>query len=275
MKTYSDEDILRYVDGDMDEQATNQLRNDIDRDSELSQRVDAMLASQLPYSMAYKVNPPPQMPESIRQSVSTWSDIARNASSIQALAPKHRSMKVATVAGITGLSFVLGFSAASLRDKDLAIATNNPTVISQSTEDTLWVKRVADYQSLYVAQTVSNIHDGRMKADELLARTDILEVMDAKIPDLSNYNYQFVRAQQLGFQGQPLIQLVYTSPGKKPLALCFMPSKGQDQNTISLAVHEGLGSASWRTASQRFVIVADESQTSIESIARHAQKTFL
>ena len=273
MKSYSDEDILRYVDGDMDEQSASQLRNDINNDPELSQRVDAMLASQLPYSMAYKLNPAPEMPESLRQTVSVWSDVARN-SSLQPQAAKPWGMKVAAVAAAVGLSFALGFGTANLRGNG-QIAVNNPVIHGQTTEDTLWVQRVADYQSLYVAQTVSDIQGGRAKADELLARPEIKDVMNAQIPDLSDYNYQFVRAQQLGFQGQPLIQLVYTSPGKKPLALCFMPSQGEDKNTITVALHEDLGSASWRTTSQRFVIVADESQESIESIARHAQRMFL
>jgi anti-sigma factor RsiW len=44
MKNYSDEDILQYVDGDMDELSTSKLRADIEHDSSLSQRVDAMLA---------------------------------------------------------------------------------------------------------------------------------------------------------------------------------------------------------------------------------------
>lgn len=274
MKTYSDEDILRYVDGNMDERSATQLRSDIDNNTELSQRVDAMLASQLPYSMAYKLNPPPEMPERVKQTISTWSDVARN-SSHQASAPKQLGLKVAAVAAAVSLSFVLGFGAATLISDEPAVAINNPIINGQPTEDTLWVKRVADYQSLYVAQTVNHIKDGRSKADELLARAEIKDVMDARIPDLSDYNYQFVRAQQLGFQGQPLIQLVYTSPGKKPLALCFMPSEGENLSNITVALHEELGSASWRTASQRFVVVADESQTAIESIARHAQKTFL
>jgi len=97
MKSYSDEDILRYVDGDMDEQSASQLRSDINNDAELSQRVDAMLASQLPYSMAYKLNPAPEMPENLRQTVSVWSDVARN-SSIQPQAAKPWGMKVAAVA---------------------------------------------------------------------------------------------------------------------------------------------------------------------------------
>ncbi|MFK8076826.1 MAG: hypothetical protein AB8B84_09600 [Granulosicoccus sp.] len=273
MKPYSDEDILRYVDGNMDEPSASQLRNDINNNAQLSQRVDAMLASQLPYSMAYKVNPAPEMPESLRQTVSVWSDVARN-SSLEPQTVKLRGMKVAAVAAAVGLSFALGFGAANLPSQG-QVAVQASVVNDQTMEDTLWVQRVADYQSLYVAQTVNDIQNGRTKAEELLARSEIKDVMDAKIPDLSDYDYQFVRAQQLGFQGQPLIQLVYTSAGKKPLALCFMPSKGEDQNTITVALHEELVSASWRKASQRFVIVADESYESIESIARHAQRVFL
>jgi anti-sigma factor RsiW len=273
MKTYSDEDILQYVAGDMDEQSASKLRADLEHDSSLSQRVDAMLASQLPYSMAYKLNPPPPIPDNVKQTISTWSGVARNAPQTQ---PKTAlgSWKIASIAVAVGTSFALGYLAANFNSVN-SQALQHQSLTAISNEDGAWVQRVADYQSLYVQETVGHIKNGKGRAIELLSQLAENNDIENTIPDLSSFGYEFVRAQQLGFNGQPLIQLVYTSPGKKPLALCFMPSTGVKQSAPTVSRHENLSTANWRTATQRYVIVADEPAENIKSIATHTSQVFL
>jgi anti-sigma factor RsiW len=273
MKNCSDEDILQYVDGDMNEVSASKLRADIERDSSLSQRVDAMLASQLPYSMAYKLNPPPPIPDTVKQSISTWTDVARNAPHTQSKSALG-SWKIASIAVAVGASFALGYLAANFNSTS-SDSLQHQTLTASSNDDDAWVQRVADYQSLYVQETVGHIKNGKGRAIELLTELATKTDIENTIPDLSSFGYQFVRAQQLGFNDQPLVQLVYTSPGKKPLALCFMPSEGVNQSALTLSHHENLSAANWRTSTQRYVIIADESAESIESIAVHAQQVFL
>ena len=273
MKNYSDEDILQYADADMDELSASKLRADIEHDPSLSQRVDAMLASQLPYSMAYKLNPPPPIPETVKQSISTWTDVARNVPHTQTKSALD-SWKIASITVAVGASFTLGYLAANFNS-----TSNNPQqhqpLTAISNDEGVWVQRVADYQSLYVQETVGHIKNGTDRAIELLNQLAAKNDIENTIPDLSSFGYDFVRAQQLGFNDQPLVQLVYTSPGKKPLALCFMPSIGVNQSALTVSRHENLNTANWRTSTQRYVIVADESAEKIESIAAHARQVFL
>ena len=287
MKTYSDEEIMRYADGEMDEQSAASLHACLESDPMLAERVDAMLASQLPYPMAYKLNPPPPMPDSIRETINTWTDVARHAKQGQAVTQRHTLLKVAGVVAAVGVSFLLGYGSANFGDtrqasvstevssEGLSEGLNSGSADNTLSADALWVERVADYQSLYVQETVDHIENGSVQAEKLLARSEIKDKLNAKIPDLNEFGYQFVRAQRLGFEGELLLQLVYKKPGRKPLALCFMPSKGEAQDDITLVRHENLESASWRSSKQRYVIVADESQDFIGSIARHARQIFL
>jgi anti-sigma factor RsiW len=273
MKTYSDEDILRYVDGDMEEVAASKLRTEIEHDPILSQRVDAMLASKLPYSMAYKLKPPPPIPDNVKQSINTWTEVARNAPKNQPK-PPLAGWKVASLVAAISASFALGYLASNLSNSRETLEQKK-VAESLSNEDAKWVQRVADYQSLYVPETVGHIQNGESRAIKLLNQLASRNNLENTIPDLSSFGYQFVRAQQLGFNDQPLVQLVYLSPGKKPLALCFMPSKGNDQHTVLVERYENLSTANWRSTTQRYVIVADESIEHIQSIATHAQQTFL
>lgn len=281
MKSYSDEDVLSYVDGEMSDDLASVLRIDMASDPELRQRVDVMLASKLPYSTAYDAHPPPTMPESVRQNVATWSQVARNAQTrtqepASAKAVAFPMLKVAAISAVAiGISFFAGLNIADRSDSTQHIVSLQPDSETMTDEDMRWALRVAEYQTLYVPETVKQTDDSLVKAVELLSRPAIANTMRAEIPDLTNAGYEFARAQQLGYKGDPLIQLVYTAPGKMPLALCFMPSPGQGRNEISTAVFEGLSSAIWRSSNQRFVIVADETTQAITAIAQEAQKAFL
>jgi len=128
------------------------------------------------------------------------------------------------------------------------------------------VLRVAQYQSLYVENTVSGITGGEQAAmsllDDLKARTG----MRTGVPDLSSFGYRFVRAQELGYQNEPLVQLVYFKPGHAPLAVCYMPASGVMRADVKLEKHDGLLAAGWIQNEQRFVIVGDESREVIEKL---------
>ncbi len=273
MKTYSDEDILHFVDGTLNEALSHQIERDIELSPELAQRIDAMQASQLPYSMAYKNAPIPAMPDEVRNSLDTWAAVAKNAST-KPLEPKKNNIKIASLVGLVGLSFLIGYLTGTTKITE-SISTTTDQLAETIDSESLWVQRVADYQSLYVGETVAGIKNGRESADVLLNKLQQEDHLNGAIPDLSEFGYSFVRAQQLGFFDEPLLQLVYTSPGKKPLALCFMPDSNSTESSINTKKHETLGSANWRQSSQRYVIVAEEPLEQLEKMARHARQILL
>lgn len=274
MSAFNDEQVLRYVDGNMDTDTAKRLKAAMNSDDDLCQRINAMHASMLPYSAAYKNYTPPPIPESIRHSINTWSRVARDAPRRDHISA-NRIWHIVAVTGAIGLSFLMGFATSKLAENTTHFNGAQPGANLTEVSDIAWVQRVADYQSLYVENTIGSIKVNRSKASELLATLSASAQLTSHIPDLTQFGYSFVRAQELGYENKPLVQLVYQGAGKKPLALCFMPSEGQAQQSLRLARHEELGSASWRLTDQRFVLIAEEPTESLEAIAHHVQRVVL
>lgn len=274
MIAFNDGQVLQYVDGNMDADTAKCVTAAMNSDAELRQRINAMRASMLPYSAAYKNQSPPPLPESIRQSVNTWSRVARDAPR-RDHKTANRIWHIVAVSGAIGLSFLMGFATSKLAENTTHFNAAQLGANLTEASDIAWAQRVVDYQSLYVENTVGSIKVDRRKASELLATLSASAQLSSHIPDLTQFGYSFVRAQELGYKNKPLVQLVYKGVGKKPLALCFMPSEGQAQKSLRLAQHEELGSASWRLPDQRFVLIAEEPTESLEAIARHVQGVIL
>jgi len=106
----------------------------------------------------------------------------------------------------------------------------------------------------------------RRDAIELLASVSGDHPMVTGIPDLSEFDYTFARAQQLGFEGNALIQLVYAKEGSSPLALCYMPGATEADRELAMSQIHDVGAASWVSEFQHFVVIADEPHETLNAI---------
>jgi len=79
-------------------------------------------------------------------------------------------------------------------------------------------------------------------------------------------NLTLRRAQVLGFEGQPLIQLVYTDPSGKPFALCIMSDAEGGEGPAILA---GLATHTWKSKSHGFILVGGDQQSRVDDLAQH------
>ena len=129
-----------------------------------------------------------------------------------------------------------------------------------------WVERPADYQSSYVANTVNDPLPNQVDAVQLLDAIELRSRMRTGIPDLSEQGYEFVRAQELGYMDNPLVQLVHNKPGALPLALCYKPSNDGSETELTLEKYHGLNTASWTDRGQRYVIVGSEGTGELQKL---------
>jgi anti-sigma factor RsiW len=176
-----------------------------------------------------------------------------------------------------GIGFAIGTvnrdsASTDLQSSDSAIALDTPA--KSTDEQRSWVERVADYQTLYVANTVKNTKPNLEATIQQLQSLEARSGVQTVLPDLSNEGYQFARVQELGFNGQTLVQLVYTKDGNTPLALCFMLANGDSDEELRLATRHGLGTASWINNNQRFVIVGNETTESLKNLYQLASSAF-
>ena len=271
MSFHNDEDVMRYVDGTMDDDTAKQFKAEAQTDSELSNKIDAMRVSKLPYFTAYKNSSPPPLPENVKKTISNWVQVANDAPRKDPTTNKNIVSTVLVSSAIC-LSFLLGFAASKLTDNT---ALFNSVQFDNDASDTAWVQRIANYQTLYGENTVNTLEADHIRAHSKLNTLSVSSGLASHIPDLSEYGYNFVRVQELEYDDKPLVQLMYKSTGNKPLALSFMPSDGLTRLTLRFARHEDLTSASWRLPNQRFVVIAEEPTESLEQIAYQIQKALL
>jgi len=286
---YSELDVLDFVEGRLDDQQTAEFLAQLRVDPDLAAAVETMQASQLPIAQAYKLHDTPPVPEALRRQVDALTasyefEEKRQGSSTGSVVTDRTSINPVTNDGIQhsaksriGKLTAMGLTACLI--SGIAIGTlatksylqqnlkhNNIVSIELDAELSFnelkhnrLVKRIASYQSLYVENTVANLSATPIDdAAELLKSIDNSGHLPSSIPDFSALGYQFARAQELGFEGQALVQLVYKKTGSAPLALCFMRDAAMQSLPMVVSQHHGLNAASWVTDGHHYVLVAEE-----------------
>ena len=277
----SDEELLKYHDGAMESNRAAQIDAASRHDRKLTDRILAMEASRLPYQEAFSQHRLPMLPESLIIEVdnlvalSERNDTGANLSQEetgqnQIQKASRQTWNIVGIAASLALCFLLGFSMANRHNS----AENQTMQLAQDTQ-TDWVRRVADYQTLYVENTVLNVAQTREEATSLLNRVESGGALKAQLPDLSSQGYTFVRAQELGYKGDQLVQLVYRKPGVAPLALCFMPSSDKQTSELRIGNHEGLVTADWIQNTQRFVIVGEETPEVMKNLYKLSSELWI
>jgi len=136
-----------------------------------------------------------------------------------------------------------------------------------------WRHEVAQYQSLYVAETVtSHVFDTATLVQQLeRASAKINRNLDSTML-LKLGELDLARAQILNIDGQPLIQIAYRGPNNAPFALCIMPNTGPNaqRDITSEDIHD-LATASWKDDDFQYTLVGGTDATFVNYHARMAQ----
>lgn len=136
-----------------------------------------------------------------------------------------------------------------------------------------WIDVVADYQALYVNGTLAEID----RPDEE-ARSELDRVAGAFGKDLSfdaltaNDQLDFKRAQLLGFNGKPLVQLAYLSDAGDPVALCIIKSGKPGDAAVKIKSLKGMRTAIWRKDGYAYVLIGGKDAGLIERAAETFSK---
>ncbi len=261
-----DTDLVLYADGLLDPERKEQLLQTAANDASLASTLAALDASRLPFKAAFDQQPMPAVPDKLRDDLHNLTRVTRELG-VAATPIKPTRMLLSThliQAACLAICLVLGY----------AIGTTVPTEQSQATIEQhdrsqtqiTWVERVLNYQSLYVANTTRHLRADWQAAKNTIERLTNASDMKGAIPDLSAAGYEFARVQELGFEGQPVLQLIYNKEGKTPLALCFMPANNEANATLRVKRHPDQSIADWITHNQRFALVADETSITLKQL---------
>lgn len=132
-----------------------------------------------------------------------------------------------------------------------------------------WQDQVAVYQTLYVAETLSSVMTDQTEvaaqlasSERALGRTLPLEV----VGDLEGT--KLLRAQILGFEGAPLIQMAYLSDAGVPFALCAIRLNTPANDAPAFEQLSGMPVVHWSDGEFGYMIVGDMERDVLESMAQ-------
>ncbi len=234
---------------------------------------------------AYEQSSIPAVPDSLKNYLDGLVDVSSQETLAQDTADssaggwgRYAAMAACVCVGIAGGVLLSQFGLQkTVPNRTTVVAATDiaSTGITSTSVHQTWVQRVADYQSLYTEKTIAALSPTR-EADalRLLETVNQLKPTRTGIPDLTEFGYTFARAQQLGFNGTPLVQLVYAKPGSAPMAFCYMSGDTGTQREFQVADVHGLGTASWATGGQHFVLVGDEPASVMSEIHRAIEVVF-
>lgn len=131
-----------------------------------------------------------------------------------------------------------------------------------------WIDFVASYQALYSPETLAGIDTDPVQQAAQLSKVSNavgrpLEIA-ASVPGL-----EFKRAQTLGFNGKPLVQMAYVTETGVPLAFCIIAKA--DEAALEQMERQGLQAASWSDGSHAYLLIGGEDAELISQAAKHLQ----
>ena len=131
-----------------------------------------------------------------------------------------------------------------------------------------WVDAVANYQSLYVSETLAVAETQAQSVEKLATLSQEIGLDLAGLSSVGAIDYR--RAQLLGFQGRPLVQVAYLD-GDAPIAICITAINGDDTG-IEEGVRHGLAAASWQRNGYGFLVIGGSDADLIRELAEAVRR---
>jgi len=242
--TPSDEQLVAYLDDQLDAEQRTRIDTAIAEDSTLSLRLQWLARSNLPFKQAYA--------------------------------------EMAQQAPLDRLQFMLDTLPSPERpsmDRRWFLAAAASLVVSSVVADRLflgwqssqqkpnWRGLVADYMSLYVPETLEHL-----PSDESTQRAQ-LGVIDARLglnlspAKLVLPRSEFRRAQILEYEGVPIAQITYLDPVHGPIALCATRSNGGSRHFARERRH-GMNVVYWADMEHAWMLIGHNPAAELEDMAK-------
>ncbi len=254
----SDEDLIAYLDGELNVEEHAALAGQIATDDDLQRRVMLLSAGNRPFKHAFAPLLD-QAPE------------ARLKAMLSGMhAGERRSWKQAwTAAGAVAAAIML-FLAGLAADRifpTFGSAFEDPSIIADQAHDDDWRQAVAEYLTLYSADTIASIPDDSAMRDRELQVLRAKLAVDLSAHRLEVQDLSFKRAQLFVYDGKALGQVLYLDTNSGPVALCLTRS---DTNSAPLRheQREGFNIVFWTQDDHGFMVIGRASPERLETLAK-------
>jgi anti-sigma factor RsiW len=228
---FSNEELTAYLDGE----ASDADRHRIDA-SKINDPVLRARLSQLEIDTT-----------AIRSAFQTMQTPAFNIAPKQKAVPKNGWWKIAA-------AMALAFGVGLLSSQFL-----------QSTPE--WQQQAASYHELYSTETLAGLAATEaMQQDQMAAvskaigkETSVTQVNAA--PD-----FEFKRAQLLGFNKKPLVQIAYASKDGAPFALCIFADGAARTQTPTFQRMGKIDTATWSDGTHTYLVLSGGNETDLRKL---------
>lgn len=266
-------DILNYLDRKRDNQSNAELEKLLDDNEELREMVQAIEASQLPYKAAFSAQKIPDMPEQLYSRLSELSQNSNHSTYIESeetYSTISKDMQAHTRPNKFNWSIAAGICLAFITGSLTTIGINNFSTNSQQQQLAHYapndlINSMIQYQSLYTRDTIKAVKQDIDKAEVVIAEFNDAGSHNVELAELSNFNYEFRRAQKLAHHDQTIIQVVYLAEQGKPLALCITRGKMRSLNPMHYH-YADMNTLMWTHENVTYMLMGDVSKTELKLI---------
>ncbi len=241
-QTFTNEELTAFLDGEVDEPMARDIGNALENDAELRARLDGLQidTGQIKSAFDGLLETAPPVPTTLEEPHTPHS-VSRNLS-WQAIAA-------------TALLCLL-------------IGGGIGTFVSGAKPET-WRDYAATYHALYINRTLSQIDQSSKEATAQLAEVSAALGKTIDFAALSQSDQlDYKRAQILGFEGRPLVQLAFLSKVGAPVALCIMRADKAADRNVQVNEMRGMSAASWTTGDFEYLLIGGSDKALIEKAAQ-------
>ena len=253
--TYSNETLINFLNGTLAEDTARAIETALETDIELGERMMSLDSFATPVREVMETIPSQERIERLQAELVTVTTPVST--------PKPTGWGWQKMAASVALGLIAGLSA-------------NAYLSAPQTTKPSWRMEVANYQALYVPQTVAHL---QIEQDSLRGQFErASDAVNLNLPqdalgDVSDLT--LARAQVLGFSGKPLIQIAYKDAKGMPIALCIIAKpNAEPKNSTKFEVLQGMPSATWETSTHQFLLIGDAEQENIQNWSGVLQKAF-
>lgn len=239
--------LLAYVNDSLPPDQRDTLEAILAEAPALRDKVNALQASRLPYQAAFAAQSLPDMPQHLHDKIMDMISVSEAAPA----APHHSMRDRMKMWGGLAAAVMVG----------IGIHAGGVAVFDKP-EKPDWITQVANYQRMYVRDTVQMVSADPVASKDVMNRLYEQNRIRLDIPDMSALGLQFKRVQRLSAGNRPVVQMVYLPQKGGPVALCVIPENGPDVAPHNKLV-ASMETVSWRRNGLAYVLLSDSPSTQL------------
>jgi len=254
----TDATLVAYLDGALSPSEHIRVAHSIASDHELQQRIVLLTAGNRPFRGAFEPLLA-EAPAAKLQAMLARLPAAQPHRTSRFGAPRWWNGAAAIVAAI--LIFLAGLGTDRLL---LQGGSEMHSAGSQNEEDD-WRQAVAQYLSLYTAETLASIPDDMSQRERELSIVGGKMRLALSVQRIALENALLKRAQVFEYDGKPLGQIAYLDPHDGPMALCFIQNGADSAPRVEQ--REGFNVVYWSQAGHTFMLIGKTSVARLQEFA--------